>query len=222
MVDGAAGCETAVAELLPLCLGASYLSGCSVTTKRSLPPSEVQFLRVGDHFPRERSVGFAEPVVSTAAEFEAALRTFVASYATAGKTEKIRLIVHHWLDGLACWALEDLYLSATTVLQIIAATEKKKAPIRKPSFYKYVVAAGARYGVPTLSHDFKDMRNDLIHDGTLSGSRFSGKTLIECSIVAAEVLNWIDHYIHAAMGLGPVLRARLGAPTVARLNAYSL
>jgi hypothetical protein len=223
MAAGAAVFDPSVEEMLPLCLGAAYATAHAVTTKRALPGSEVQFLQVGPRFPRERSWPGADPVVNDEHEFKALLDAFLVGYRAVGQTEKVRLLVHHWLDSLSCWSLEDLYLSATTVLQTIAATERRKAPIaNKPSFYKYVRAAAVRYGLPVLPHDFKDMRNDLIHDGTLSGATFANKTADDGRAVAIDVLNWIDRYVHAALGLGPVRRNRFGPHSLDSLNAYSL
>lgn len=223
MADGAAVADETAGEMLPLCLGAAYATGHSVTTRRSLPHSEAQFLQVGPRFPRERAATGTDPVVNDGNEFKAVLDAFLVGYRTVGQAEKVRLLVHHWLDSLSCWSLEDLYLSATTVLQTIAATEKRKAPIaNKPSFYKYVRAAALRYGLPVLNHDFKDMRNDLIHDGTLSGTHFPNKTADDGRQVAVTVMNWIDGYIHAALGLGPVRKTRFGPHSLDGLNAYSV
>lgn len=118
-VDGAAGAvavEGTIAELLPLCLGASYLSGNSVTVHRSLPDSDFQIMQVPSKFPRERSAAGPGPVVNDPAEFRAVLQAFFSAYPVQGQAEKTLLVVHHWLDALACWSLEDLYLSATTIL----------------------------------------------------------------------------------------------------------
>ena len=223
MAAGAAAFDETVGEMVPVCLGAAYATGHSVTTVRALPYSEVQFLHVGPRFPRERAWAGTEPVVKDEHEFKALLDAFLVGYRAVGRVEKVRLLVHHWLDSLSCWSLEDLYLSATTVLQTIAATESRKAPIaKKPSFYKYVRAAALRHGLPVLSHDFKAMRNDLIHDGTLSGTHFPGKTADDSRQVAVAVMNWIDGYVHAALGLGPVRKTRFDPHSLDGLNAYSL
>jgi len=221
--DGAIAVEGTWAELLPLCLGASYLSGRSVTVKRSLPHSELMFAQVGPKFPRERAISVAETCVNNQEEFREVIEAFLAAYHGAGTSEKISLVVHHWLDTLACWSLEDLYLSATTTLQVIAASEKRKAAIaHKLSFYEYLTAAAGRFHIPPLSHDTVKMRNDLIHDGTLSGASFVGKSAQQCNAVAADTLNWIDRYFHAALNLGPVRRVRFHQNVFNNLNAYSL
>lgn len=223
MAAGAAVCDAVLGELLPICLGASLISGESVTVRRSIPHSDVALAQIGSRFPRERSFNGPGACVNSEVEFTAVLEAVLQSYSTLGQTEKIRLIVHHWLDAMSCWSLEDLYLSATTILQIIAATEETISPIAvQPSFYKYVTAAAGRHGVPALSQDFKNMRNDLIHDGTLSGSRFPGKTGAQCRAVVTDVMNWIDSYLHAALNLGAVRKVRFDAHSFDGLNAYSL
>lgn len=222
-VDGAAGAaavEGTLAELLPLCLGMSYLSGNSVTVHRSLPASDFQIMQVPPKFPRERSAAGPGPVVNDPAEFRAALGAFLTAYPAQGLAEKILLVVHHWLDALACWSLEDLYLSATTILQVVAATEEGRQGASL-SFRQGVTDASARFGVAPAA-DFKNMRNDLVHDGTLSGSRHPGKSADDCRAVAAGVLDWIDRYLHAALNLGPVRRPRFPADVLAGLKVFSL
>lgn len=223
-IDGSAGAaavEGSVAELLPLCLGMSYLSGSAVTVHRSVPASDLQIVEVPCKFPRERSATGPGPVVNDPAEFRAALVAFLAAYPTKGQAEKALLVVHHWLDALACWSLEDLYLSATTILQVIAATEEGRQGTNL-SFFQGVTGAAARFGVPALGPAFKDMRNDLVHDGTLSGTRHPGKSADNCRAVSAGVLDWIDRYLHTALDLGSVRRIRFDPDSLAGLKVFSL
>ncbi len=81
--------------------------------------------------------------------------------------------------------------------------------------------AAKRVGISPLQADFKNMRNDLIHDGRLSASRFPQKTAADCATVAGEVLNWIDQYIHTVLALGPVEHVRFSPANLQTLNAYS-
>lgn len=219
--NGAAACDSAFAEVTPLLLGASYLSGLSVTAKQSLPYSDVTIMQPSDHWPRERAMGNGNAVVATPAEFQTALEAFVTAWPLAGQHEKVLLMVHHWLDSLACWSFEDLYLSATTLLQIIAATEKS---IQGKDMYYFdaVTAAGSRARISALGRDFKDMRNNLMHEGKLLGGSFSGRSLQDCAAVAADVLNWFDAYLHSVLGLGAVQRPRFTFNNFLSLNAYSL
>src|SRR5260221_2867954 len=114
----AAASEAAFEELTPILLGASYATGLTVTIKESSMGSEIKIVRPTDHWPRDRAMGIGSPVVSSADEFRDIIERFVRGWPGAGQTEKARLLIHHWLDALACWSLEDLYLSATTLSHI--------------------------------------------------------------------------------------------------------
>lgn len=223
MADGAAVVEAALDEFLVLCLACSYASGSSVTIRRSTPGSEVQQMTVGDHFPRERELSGAGAVVKDRAEFEDVCARFIAN---SPKTvhpswAQVRVMIHHLLDAQSCWSLEDLFLSGTTVLQVIAASEKDRAGA-KMSFLQGVTAAATRFGIRALSSDFKNMRNDLVHDGLLSGSTFTAKSKQDCARVAADMFDWLDDYFHAVLSLGVVRNRRFDAGAFRSLNAFSL
>lgn len=221
MKSGAAACDIAFDEITPLLLGASYLSGLSVTVKQSLTFSDVTIINPTAHWPRERSIGSGYPIISTSAEFVTAIEAFLQAWPDVGQRQKVCLLVHHWLDALACWSFEDLYLSATTLLQIIAATEEDFQG-KSLSYLDAVSTASTRAGITPLTRDFKDMRNNLIHEGRLLGGKFPGKTLDDCAVVAADVLNWFDSYMHSALKLGAVCRKRFSAGDFLNLNSYSI
>jgi len=166
MRDGATACDEAVNEMTPILLAASYFLGLSVTAKRSTPFSEMMILRPSDHWPRERAMGEGTPLVDSDSALIGQMELFVRAWKSAGQAEKALLLVHHWLDALACWSFEDMYLSATTLLQVVAATEETRQG-KSLSFLQGVTGASNRFGVTPLSADFKNMRNDLVHDGTL-------------------------------------------------------
>ena len=65
MENGAALCDASLEEMTPILLGASYLSGLSVTANRSLPFSEAQIFQPSDYWPRERAIGEGNPCVKT-------------------------------------------------------------------------------------------------------------------------------------------------------------
>ncbi len=221
----AAAIDVADDELIPLCLGASYLTGLSVAPTRSLPASEVSFMQVGPHFPRVRAMGAGFPLTATETDFARILELFVVSYPTLGATEKARLVAHHFLDALAFWSLEDLVLSTTTILEIIAATAESLAAAQGTNlrtFNPRIAYASSRFGLPLLPSDFRDMRNDLVHEGTLSGTRFSGKNADDCGRAAAEALDWIDAYLFAALNLGTPPIARFAKERFRAANSFSL
>jgi len=220
----AAALDALFEELLPLCLGASYLTGLSVTPKRGLPSSQIQFVTIGDHFPRARAMGSGFPIPASPSDFVTLLERFVVGYSGAGAIEKCRLLCHHWLDALAFWSLEDLVLSTGTVLEVIAATAETVAPTGTDigTFNKNLTYAAQRFGLAVMPGDFRKMRNDLVHEGTLSASKFPGKDSFACGVAAAEALDWIDSYIFAALALGPVPAPRFAPEGFQGANSFSL
>ncbi len=90
------------------------------------------------------------------------------------------------------------------------------------TFYDGVKKASDSHGLRRLSEDFKDMRNELIHDGRLIGTRFSGPDKQACCAIAIDVLNWIDEYIHASLVLGAPRKTRFSQADFINLNAYSI
>jgi hypothetical protein len=214
--------DTALDEMTPILLGAAYATGLAVTSHRSTMSSEVKIMQPSEHWPRARALDQASPITSSEMEFVEVVEKFVRSWSTQGQTEKALLLIHHWLDGLACWSLEDLYLSATTLLQIIVATEEGRRGGKRLTFFDGVNLAADNYGLRKLSTDFKDMRNELIHDGRLIGTRFAGPDKHSCCLLAADVLNWIDEYIHAALALGTPRKTRFSHSDFVNLNAYSV
>lgn len=222
MDDGAATCNANFNEMTPILLGASYISGLSVTAKASLPHSDVMLAQPSAHWPRERAMGAGNYCVTSSHEFTEIIERFVAAWPTKASQEKILILIHHFLDAISCWSFEDFYLSATTLLQIIAATEEHITGNSNLSYLAAVQSASQRVGITSLTRDFKDMRNNLIHEGKLLGGAFAGTDIEACSVVAADVMNWFDEYVHAVMNLGPVKRKRYSKQDFMSLNAYSI
>lgn len=222
MDDSSSAVDSSLEEMTPILLGASFLSGLSVTVRASLPNSDVSIIQSSDHWPRERAMGVENPCVTSQQEFTENLEKFVNAWPSVAQSEKILILIHHWLDALGCWSFEDFYLSATTLLQIIAATEEQVTGNSNLSYFQAVQSASSRVGINSLNRDFKDMRNNLIHKGNLLGGRFAGTDQEACSSVAADVMNWFDEYIHTVMNLGYVKRKRYSKNDFMSLNAYSL
>lgn len=222
MDDGTAAYDANFDEMTPILLGASYISGLSVTAKSSLPHSDVMLVQPSDHWPRERAMGAGNQCVTSSQEFTEVIESFVSSWPSKVYKEKILILIHHFIDALGCWSFEDFYLSATTLLQIIAATEKKMTGNSNLSYFDAVNSASQRVGITSLTRDFKDMRNNLIHEGKLLGGLFAGADIVACSVVAADLMNWFDEYVHSVMSLGPVKRKRYSKQDFMSLNAYSI
>jgi len=220
--SGTAASDRAFGELTPILLAATYATAMSVTIERSSPASEVSIVNASEHWPRARALDRPSFVVSSPADFQHLVEAFLRAWPTAGQDEKSLLLVHHWLDALGCWSMEDLYLSATTLLQIIVATEATKQGKPDLPFYAGLADAAVRMRLQPLGQDFKDMRNELVHDGRLIGKRFKGPDKLACAEVVSDVLNWFDDYFHAALNLGPVVRKRFTGTDFVSLNAYSI
>jgi hypothetical protein len=219
---GSAAFDAAFDELTPIFLAASYATGLTVTSRRSTMMSEVKIMSSTEHWPRARAMDQPSFVVASDAEFAELVERFVQAWPSKGVTEKARLLVHHWLDALVCWSMEDLYLSATTLLQVIVASEATRQGKRDLPFYDGVEAAANHFGLRVLSADFKNMRNELIHDGQLIGRRFPAPDKAACAVVIVDLLNWLDEYIHSALALGPVRKTRFSKADLMNLNAYSI
>jgi hypothetical protein len=214
--------DAAYEEVTPILLGASFTTGLAVTSRRSMPASDILIGQPRDQWPRDRSIGAEWPVVTTADQFRDLVEAFVCSWPALGKTEKALLLTHHWLDALAFWSLEDLYLSATTLLQIIVATEATKQSKKDLPLEAGLAQAATRMSIRVLTADFKDMRNELIHDGRLIGTRFKGPDRAACAAVVCDVLNWFDEYMHAALKLGSPRKVRFGKNALIGANAFSV
>jgi hypothetical protein len=222
MDDEAAACDANFDEMTPILLGASYISGLSVTAKATLPHSDVMLVQPSAHWPRERAMGAGNHCITSSHEFTKVIEHFVAAWPAKASQEKMLILIHHFLDAIGCWSFEDFYLSATTLLQIIAATEEHITGNSNLSYLAAVQSASQRVGITSLTRDFKDMRNNLIHGGKLLGGTFAGTDVEACSVVAADVMNWFDEYVHAVMNLGPVKRKRYSKQDFMSLNAYSI
>ena len=212
-------------ELLPICLGVSYLTAMAVRPVQDLPASQIMIISAGDHFPRDRAMGNGFPMAITLTEFTSYLEAFVAQYPGAERTEKARLLIHHWLDALAFWSLEDLTLSTTTILEIIAATAQdhgRRSGKNLSTFNTRINYAADRFRLPYLNPAFRKMRNDLVHEGRLSGKRFPNATKDICTALVAETLNWIDQYYCAVFGFQSYRTKRFHNHAFRTVNAFSL
>jgi hypothetical protein len=96
---------------------------------------------------------------------------------------------------------------------------------RKLTYYDGMLSASSRYGIQPLANDYKNMRNDIVHEGVLSGSKFKNKNKEQCSEIVAASLNWIDEYVREVLGLNtsPTITPRWKAKQLeAGLPALSL
>jgi hypothetical protein len=126
--------------------------------------------------------------------------------AAQSRLNHVDVMCHHLLNVLSAWCLEDAYLSACTVMELIKWTERRAIGQSKLHLYEAVAGAAKRANLAAPPRDFTKMRNDLIHDGRLAATDFSGKTKHDCADLTAEVLSWIDEFVRKLMGLAPMQR----------------
>lgn len=209
-------------ELIDACLLLSFFSAACVTPRGATQASTLQFHDLGDDFIRPRAIrGFSPlPMRTTYGQYFA---LGMQSIQLSMNSRQLRLFLSHWISGLTCFSLEDLFLAIGVQMDIVKQCEIA-ATGNNLNYFAGMQSASARYGIRALNRDYKDMRNDIVHEGRLSGTNFSYKTKTECAEVIAETLNWIDQYVCAVLGItsrssrwrGLDLAAGLPALTVPR------
>lgn len=190
----------AIDELVDTCLILSFLNGQCVTPTRCTPQSDVQFIQLGDSFIRSRAIaGFDSLMLDQT--YSQIFSRGMTSMATPFSERRMRLFLSHWISGLTCFSIEDIFLSIGVQMDIVKQCEIS-ATGRRFDYYPGMVSASTRYHLQQLSHDYKKMRNDIVHEGRLSGSNYRGKTKSDCAEVVASALNWIDNYVCAVLTIG--------------------
>jgi hypothetical protein len=126
----------------------------------------------------------------------------MSSLDTPFKERRFRLFLSHWISGLTCFSLEDLFLSIGVQMDIVKQCEIAIAG-RDLIYYEGMKEASLRYSLQPLSADYKNMRNDIVHEGVLSGTNFKNRTKEQCAEVVAASLNWIDDYVSAVLSFSP-------------------
>lgn len=186
-------------ELIDICLILSFVTATCVTPEGTTPQSDALFLELGDSFVRSRAIaGFPPlPMNTTYSDFFSGGMARLAGHFQA---RRLRLFLSHWISGLTCFSLEDLFLSIGVQMDIIKQCEIA-ATGKKLTYYDGMLSASSRYSIQPLASDYKNMRNDIVHEGVLSGSNFKSKNKEQCAEVVATSLNWIDGYICAVLGL---------------------
>jgi hypothetical protein len=184
-------------EIIDICLILSFITTKCVTVKSSAPYSDIQFLQLGDCFLRSRAItGFQ--ALKLKSSFQNIFTSGICSFQQFFEERRLRLFLSHWLSGLTCFTLEDLFLATCVEMDIVKQCEMQ-AEGGNLTYFEGMEKASERYQILKLSEDFKNMRNDLIHYGCLSCQNNKGKTKAQCSKIAADALNWIDLYVINAL-----------------------
>jgi hypothetical protein len=190
---------SACSEIIDICLMLSFLNARCVTPSGTTAQSAIKFMQLGDDFIRARAIdGFdALTVPSMTGLFSAWLTASYAPY----RQRHLRLQLSHWLSGLTCFSLEDIYLSVGVQMDVIKQQERAVTGKGGLTYFQGMTSASTRYALNPLGKDYKNMRNDIVHEGVLSGAKFAGKSKAQCADVVADTLNWLDRYVLSVVGL---------------------
>jgi hypothetical protein len=185
--------DCSLGELIDICLILSFFTGTCVTPRGTTGQSEVQFLQLGDSFLPPRAIrGF--DALNIGQSFHNFFSSGLAGITSDFSSRRSRLFLAHWISGLTCFTLEDLFLSIGVQMDIVKQCEIQASGTSK-TYLEGMRAASSRYQLSVLSIDYKNMRNDIVHEGKLSGTNFRNKTKADCAQVTADSLNWIDKYM---------------------------
>jgi hypothetical protein len=213
--------EEILEELNQLCLSFSYLTSNAVTMNQSAVYSRISFIQVGDGFPRARGITGIEPIVNNQNDLVTASSQMLLRFNQNKIDYHIDVIIQYWLDLLSCWSLENLFLGACTILEIIKQCERRRTGIANLHFFDAIVSVSTHLGITVLNRDWISMRNDLIHEGHLSKVRFPNKTKFECIEVCEGVMHWIDEFTHSIFNLGTIKHDRFNRGSLGQLNSYT-
>lgn len=186
-------------EIIDITLLISFFQARCVTPSGTTAFSDIQFLQLGDDFiPARGIIGFPElkPILGYADIF---LDWNVGTHLEL-TNKKFRLFLAHYLSGLTCFTLEDLFLSLGVQMDLVKQEEMRLEGSSGLSYRQGMETASSRYNISPLSADYAKMRNDIVHEGILSGTNFNNKTKADCSQVIIDTLNWIDSYMASALG----------------------
>jgi len=193
------GFSQAIDELIDICLILSFLFGKCITPTGSTARSDIQFLKMGDKFLRSRAIsGF--PALKLKNPLNCIFSSGLPNICKKFSDRRMELFLSRWISGLTCFTLEDLFLSVGVQMDIIKQCEKLSSK-KRLSYFTGMERASSRYGIAPLCRDYSKMRNDIVHEGKLSGSKFKEKTKSDCSSVIASTLNWIDAYVTKVLSI---------------------
>ena len=136
----------------------------------------------------------------------------------------LRLLLSLWVGAITCFNIEDLFMGVAVIMDVVKQAEIQAHGGCQISYYNGMKNASQRFGITPLSPDFKNMRNDLLHEGRLSGTNLPGRTKTAVATIVADTLNWLDKYVIAVLGIGNVVpsQARWRGADVALLPALSI
>jgi hypothetical protein len=185
-------------EIVDICLLLSFITAKCVTPVDTVGP--LTLLSMPDSFPRPRGiVGFN--ALDFQSTFTDIFKDGMEVLQERIRERRLRLMLSHWISGLTCFALEDIFLFACVQMDIVKQCEIKRLGDRL-EYFEGMCTASNYYRISSLNKDYTKMRNDLVHEGRLSGPKFRNKSKEDCASVVCDTLNWIDRYVAAALNIG--------------------
>lgn len=117
-------------ELIDICLILSFFTGACVTPRGTTGQSEVQFIQLGDSFLPPRAIrGF--DALNIGQSFQDFFSASLANITSHFSVRRIRLFLAHWISGLTCFTLEDLFLSIGVQMDIVKQCEIQATGTKK-------------------------------------------------------------------------------------------
>lgn len=187
---------TATSDLQNICLLLSFLNATCVTPTGSAQYSFCQMITMGDSFIPARAIRglpSIKPSGTTGAFLSNSLPAMSGSHC-----RWLRLLMFHWISAISSYTIEDLFLAVCVQFDIVKQLERVLSGNLNIEYAEGMRAASTRLGITPLQDPFQKMRNDLVHEGRLSGSKFKNKTKADCASVVANCLNWLDEYVLAS------------------------
>lgn len=191
--------DETIHDLLDICLFFSYCTGKCVTPRKNTLGSDIKYIEFGDNFLLSKNIEGINPI-NINSQYGVVLKDIIISNTCQVDINQFRLLVTYWLNGITCFSLEDLFLGLCVVMDIVKQCEKTFHR-RNFSFFEGMQAASTRFNINELSRDYTKMRNDLVHEGKLSGNNYNDKTKTECAETIVQVLNWLDFYFAKILGI---------------------
>ncbi|WP_427147124.1 hypothetical protein [Rhizobium leguminosarum] len=185
-------------DLVDICLVLSFLKAHCVTVTGTTLGSRGMLMQLDERHLAARSIVGFDRLWNP--DFSGLFADWQTVIRPAYRQRGLRLQLSHWLSGLTCFTLEDLYLSAGVQMDMVKQQEIAAGGGPGLTYFQGMQSASTRYGIIPLSHDATKMRNDLLHEGKLSGANFQSKTKRECAQVIADTMTWLDTYVLKILG----------------------
>src|SRR5690606_31196812 len=120
-------------ELIDACLLLSFFTASCVTPSGSTPQSDCMVVSMGDAFIRPRAIrGFNQLQITSS--YHQFFATGMSAIRSTMAPRQLRLFLSHWISGLTCFSLEDLFLAIGVQMDIVKQCEIARSGSSKTYF----------------------------------------------------------------------------------------